>query len=168
MSRRPKSYHDLAAWDRCRWDWAIVVIMDLKYMPIPAMDRVHFDVLMQVWPPLKTYRSVLSAVRFIQLLDEGILYSGVLSRRARPPLFSQLLECQCTLPNFCYSAFASRIPALDTLQVYKAVKYAPVNYAFRFSGPVTALRAGARAKSKIDCLAPLSKLLIITRRNFSK
>ena len=28
------------------------------------------------------------------------------------------------------------------------VKY--VNYAFRFSGPVTALRAGARAKSKID------------------
>ena len=37
-------------------------------------------------------------------------------------------------------------------------KYAPVNYAFRFSGPVTALRAraGTRAKSKIDC--PLKAL----------
>jgi hypothetical protein len=27
----------------------------------------------------------------------------------------------------------------------------PVNYAVRFSGPVTALRAKTRAKSKIDC-----------------
>ena len=28
------------------------------------------------------------------------------------------------------------------------VKYVPVNYAFQFSGPVTALRAGTRANSK--------------------
>jgi hypothetical protein len=31
---------------------------------------------------------------------------------------------------------------------YSGVKYAPVNYAVWFSGPVTALRAGTRAKSK--------------------
>jgi hypothetical protein len=31
------------------------------------------------------------------------------------------------------------------------VKSRPVNYAIRFSGPVTALRAKTRAKSKIDC-----------------
>lgn len=37
-------------------------------MPILTIDRVRFDVLMQVWLPLKTYHSVLSAVRFIQPL----------------------------------------------------------------------------------------------------
>jgi hypothetical protein len=54
------------------------------------------------------------------------------------------------------------------------VKYVPVIFAFRFSGPVTPLRA--RAKSKIDYpptqlpspVTLVNKLLIITRRNFSK
>ena len=36
--------------------------------------------------------------------------------------------------------------------------YVPVNYAFRFSGPVTALRAGTRAKSNSEAAAP-NKLL---------
>jgi hypothetical protein len=58
----------------------------------------------------------------------------------------------------------------------------PVNYAFRFSGPVTALRAGARAGARAKVKDRLSseaaqlpspvtlvnKLLTITRRNFSK
>ena len=40
---------------------------------------------------------------------------------------------------------------LSYVEALLKVKYASVNYAFRFSGPVTALRAKTRAKSKIDC-----------------